>query len=66
MPFVNIPGFEGKIYEPKKRPGRLRKHDCPDCYSCQMCGEERCQVCHPEDARNLTPTGPDKKHPEDA
>lgn len=45
MRFERIPGFEGKIYVPKAQPGSIKKHDCPDCYACQMCGDDRCELC---------------------
>ena len=46
MPFVKIPGFEGKFYVPEEKPDNVKKHNCTDCFCCQMCGDDRCQVCH--------------------
>ena len=48
MAFVKIPGIKGKIYEPDNRSDSKKKHDCQDCYSCQMCSDTRCDVCRPE------------------
>ena len=50
MPFVNIPGYEGKIYVPEEKPDGVKKHPCPDCCFCRMCGDDRCRVCRQEDA----------------
>jgi hypothetical protein len=44
MAFESIPGIEGKVFIPDKDPGE-RKHPCPDCYTCQQCGDDRCRVC---------------------
>lgn len=45
MPFVNHPKLPGKIFVPELNPKRIRKHPCKDCFSCQMCGDDRCHVC---------------------
>ena len=45
MPFVEIPGFTGKYYNPEEKPENAKKYNCADCYCCQMCGDDRCQVC---------------------
>lgn len=45
MPFVEMDGVTGKVYVPEKPPGTLKKHDCKECFSCQMCGDDRCNVC---------------------
>ncbi|MBI9083139.1 MAG: hypothetical protein JEZ11_06035 [Desulfobacterales bacterium] len=44
MPFVRMKGLPGKVYVPdiRREPG---KHGCPDCYRCQQCSDDRCQVC---------------------
>jgi hypothetical protein len=46
MPFVALPGVKGKVFTPDKicREGG-QKHPCEDCFSCQMCGDDRCQIC---------------------
>jgi hypothetical protein len=44
MAFINIAGFEAKIFIPDDVPG-IRKHNCKDCYICQMCSDERCKAC---------------------
>ncbi len=45
MGWERIPGLKGKIYIPDARPGQPKKHPCPDCHACQMCSEDRCNVC---------------------
>ena len=45
MPFVTIRAVTGKVYVPEKIPGICRKHPCPDCFSCQYCSDDRCNVC---------------------
>jgi len=44
MSFIKIEGFTGNIYVPEKNPGK-KKHPCADCYSCQFCGNDRCELC---------------------
>ena len=48
MPFVSHPGLPGKVFVPIFNPEITRKHHCRDCFSCQLCGEDRCQVCRGE------------------
>lgn len=45
MPFEKIPGLPGKVYIPVCQPDALNKNRCRDCFSCQFCSENRCQVC---------------------
>jgi hypothetical protein len=45
MSFVDLPDGTGKIYVPEKKQGGGQKHPCPDCFSCQLCSDERCQRC---------------------
>ena len=45
MPFKNLPGLPGKVYIPEQDPDAPKKHNCPDCFSCQMCSDTRCQAC---------------------
>lgn len=44
MGFIKITGFKGKIFMPDEKPA-VRKHNCKDCFECQMCSDERCEVC---------------------
>lgn len=44
MGFVRIEGFRGLVYVPEHKEG-LKKHPCPDCYVCQFCSDERCELC---------------------
>jgi len=45
MAFVRIPGLRGKLYVPAQEPENPKKYNCPDCYSCQMCSDDRCRLC---------------------
>ena len=45
MPFETIAGFPGKVYVPEEQPADHKKHHCKDCHNCQMCSDDRCQVC---------------------
>jgi hypothetical protein len=44
MAFKKLPDNLGMIYVPECSTGK-KKHPCPDCFSCQWCGNERCRVC---------------------
>jgi len=55
MPFERIPGVVGKVYVPEKQPTHLKKHPCHNCYSCQMCGDDRCWICRNEPDRTRDP-----------
>jgi hypothetical protein len=44
MPFIKIEGFTGNIYVPEINNGK-KKHHCKDCFSCQFCSDERCELC---------------------
>ena len=45
MPFETIPGLKGKVYVPETQAQIPKKHPCWDCYCCQMCSDDRCNVC---------------------
>ena len=45
MPFIRLPGIKGKVYVPEIDASQPRKHNCSDCFSCQMCGDDRCSIC---------------------
>jgi hypothetical protein len=45
MPFETVPGLKGKVYVPRTPDGCVKKHPCKDCFSCQNCSDDRCQVC---------------------
>ncbi|PIP42272.1 MAG: hypothetical protein COX19_01530 [Desulfobacterales bacterium CG23_combo_of_CG06-09_8_20_14_all_51_8] len=55
MPFVDIGGFPGKVYVPETPPASQKKNPCPDCFFCQICSDDRCQVCR--NKRHPTGTG---------
>jgi hypothetical protein len=45
MPFITVPGLKGKVYVPQEAQGSFKKNPCKDCYSCQLCSDDRCGVC---------------------
>lgn len=45
MPFINLPGLSGKIYVPVQETTSLKKHSCGNCFSCQICSDDRCRIC---------------------
>ncbi len=45
MPFVSVPGLNGKVYVPEEIREGSKKHPCRDCFSCQECSDDRCRVC---------------------
>ncbi len=45
MPFVTICGVTGKLYVPELTGCPPGKHPCPDCFSCQYCSDDRCNIC---------------------
>lgn len=61
--FIDLPDGRGKLYVPLPQCG-LRKHQCPDCFACQLCSDERCTVCRPASPPRPTPpdTVPDGCH----
>jgi len=44
MTFQKLPDNRGMIYVPECTSG-MKRNPCPDCFSCQWCGNERCRVC---------------------
>ena len=44
MPFIYRPGLNGKVYVPEQLPGQ-KKHNCKACFSCQVCSDDRCNLC---------------------
>ena len=45
MTFKKVPGLKGRLYIPEKKDGKTGKHNCIDCFSCQMCSDVRCESC---------------------
>ena len=45
MPWIKMRGVDGLVYEPEPQPAGQRKHNCRDCFYCQMCSDARCAVC---------------------
>ena len=45
MAFITLPSFKGKLYMPAHDPAHPRKHACENCFSCQMCSDDRCELC---------------------
>jgi len=60
MPWTKMPGIEGRVYEPEQQKACERKHDCRDCFYCQMCSDVKCAACRKEKSsstctcRNIT------------
>jgi len=44
MAFVRVTGLNGKIYRPAGQSDK-KKFPCKDCFACQGCGDDRCNVC---------------------
>ena len=44
MAWKKLTGIEGLVYRPGQQQHQ-RKHNCPDCYYCQMCSDVRCAGC---------------------
>jgi hypothetical protein len=60
MPFIQLPGVTGKIYVPEEKPAGEKKHNCKDCHCCQMCSDERCNLCRGKFERGNIPLPPSK------
>ena len=45
MPFIKVTGLEGKVFVPVQDMRAPKKHPCADCFSCQMCTDDRCELC---------------------
>jgi hypothetical protein len=58
MPFITLPGFEGKLYVPEHDPSVRRKHNCENCFSCQMCSDDRCTLCLKAENCSVKDEGP--------
>jgi len=43
MAFIRIPGVTGMVYVPEQL--GEKKNNCPDCYCCLQCSDERCELC---------------------
>ena len=44
MAFIRMNGIEGLVYDPEDT-GAVKKHACADCYRCQWCSDNRCELC---------------------
>ncbi|MDP6630600.1 MAG: hypothetical protein QGH42_10295 [Kiritimatiellia bacterium] len=45
MAWVKMRGLDGLVWQPDPQPACERKHNCRDCFSCQMCSDTRCAQC---------------------
>ncbi len=45
MGFKPAFGIKGRVFIPEDTPTVHKKHACPDCYQCQQCSDDRCQIC---------------------
>ncbi|MCB2182277.1 MAG: hypothetical protein KQH63_09650 [Desulfobulbaceae bacterium] len=59
MAFRKLPDNKGLIYIPEF--SGIKKHPCPDCFSCQWCGNERCRSCRLKHRKNKTTKNKAKK-----
>lgn len=55
MGFIRMPGVPGQIYVPDEEGKGLKKFPCPDCFSCQWCSDNRCDLCRKRKA--CSPSG---------
>jgi hypothetical protein len=54
MGFKPASTIKGRVFVPDETAPTAKKHPCPDCFQCQMCGEERCRVCRPAACQSET------------
>lgn len=52
MAWISIKGLKGRVYVPQEN-AAPKKHGCPDCFCCQNCGEERCNLCRTGNAPTI-------------
>ncbi len=45
VPFIKKSGLKGMLWVPEADDTTKKKYRCKDCFSCQMCGDNRCSVC---------------------
>ncbi len=45
MTFVKGKTIQGKIFITDLKSNVVKKHPCPDCFGCQMCSDDRCELC---------------------
>ena len=48
MTFVKGKTIQGKIFIPDFKPDAAKKYPCPDCFACQICSDDRCELCRSE------------------
>ncbi|MBL0715210.1 MAG: hypothetical protein JJV98_16095 [Desulfosarcina sp.] len=55
MGFQPASNIKGRIFIPDETPEAEKKYTCPDCFQCQMCSNDRCQICRA--TRQYVPEG---------
>ena len=45
MPWIRKSGIKGLVFVPEQYNAGDKKHECPDCFHCQMCCDIRCDEC---------------------
>lgn len=45
MPFIRQKGIDGLVWVPEETDASTKKHNCPDCESCNHCADSRCRLC---------------------
>lgn len=66
MAFTDLADGKGKIYIAEKSISAPQKHPCPDCFSCQMCSDDRCLMCRGccgKKKRQQEESGPETERP---
>lgn len=59
MSWTTVPGLAGKVYVPSGAGQMKMKRACEDCFSCQWCDENRCQVCRIDAGKTRRAAKPD-------
>jgi hypothetical protein len=62
MAFITVSNIEGKVFVPETKPLSMKKHNCRDCFSCQICSESRCKACLSEKACKKNKLPEDEAH----
>jgi hypothetical protein len=55
MAWIKMHGLAGKVYVPPEAAGERHKHNCPDCFHCQLCSDDRCRICRSDHLPSDTP-----------
>jgi len=53
MTFIKGKTIQGKIFIPDFKPDAVKKHPCHDCFACQMCSDDRCELCRAQQSSHV-------------